>query len=152
MNPKDFLKRTTHQFKSMKEMKSKYVAVGILESEATGRIYKNGTSVLEIAAIHEFGAGKNPERSFLRMPQQLKKKEIDKFTNKQLMKVFDGMNVNKGLGLIGTYATNISQDAFKTGGFGKWPEIEQSTINRKGSSAPLIDTGTLKNSISWEVR
>jgi hypothetical protein len=30
--------------------------------------------------------------------------------------------------------------------------LKQSTIDRKGSSKPLIDTGELRNSISYEVK
>lgn len=152
MTPEDFLRRADHQLKAMKEIKKKHVAVGVLANEATGRIYENGVNVLQVAAIHEYGLGSSPQRSFLKMPQELKKKEISLFISKQLSKVFEGMQVERGLGLIGVYNVNLSVDAFATGGFGKWAELSQSTINDKGSSAILTDTGILKNSIAWEIR
>lgn len=152
MKPQDALKAVEDHLKKMKDMKTKYVAVGVLANEATGRIYENGVNVLQVAAIHEYGLGSSPERSFLRAPQELKQKELKNFINIQLEKVLDGRSVSQGLGLIGTYATNLSQEAFDTSGFGSWPALSTSTVNNKGSSKPLIDTGTLKNSISWEIR
>lgn len=153
MKPEEFLKRAEMQLKAMREMKTKSVEVGVLANEATGRIYDNGLNVLQVAAIHEYGLGNSPQRSFLKMPQELKEKEISAFIRKQLNKVLDGeKSVSKGLGLIGVYNVNIISDAFATGGFGKWPPLETETISAKGRSKPLIDTGTLKNSISYEVK
>lgn len=152
MNPKKFLELSQHNLKAMREMKKKHVAVGILASEATGRVYKNGMNVLKIAVIHEFGLGTSPQRSFLRMPQELKRKELNAFIRKQLGKVFEGMEVEKGLGIIGIYAENLAKEAFETGGFGKWPDIASETKRKKGSSGILIDTQILKNSIASEVR
>lgn len=152
MKPQDALKAVEKQLKAMKEMKTKYVAVGVLANEATGRVYQNGVNVLQVAAFHEYGLGFNPQRSFLRMPQELKQAGLKKFINVQLEKVLDGMAVSKGLGLIGIYAVNLSQDAFDTSGFGSWPALSTSTVNAKNSSKTLIDKGILKGSISWEVR
>lgn len=152
MTPEQTLKKMTHQLKSMQEMKSKSVAIGVLASESSSRVYGDGTTVLQVAAWHEYGLGNNPQRSFLRMPQELKQKELSAFINKQLIKVLDGQQVEKGLGLIGVYAVNLSQDAFDTSGFGKWPILSSATVSSKGSSKPLIDTGILKNSVSWEIR
>lgn len=153
MTPEAVLKQMQHQLKTLQEMKSKSVAVGVLKSKATGKVYKNGTNVLQVAAIHEYGTNTTPQRSFLRMPQELKAKELSAFINKQMIKVLSGEQpTEKGLGLIGVYAVNLSQDAFSTGGFGKWPDISAETKEQKGSSAILIDKGILKNSITWEIR
>lgn len=152
MNPVDTLKQAEHYLQSLKEMKTKHVAVGVLESEATKRVYGNDVTVGQVAAIHEYGLGHNPQRSFLKLPQELKQKEISAFINKQMEKVFEGMSVAKGLGLIGQYNVNLIQDAFATGGFGKWDGLDPYTVQRKGSSGILIDTGILKNSNSYEVR
>lgn len=152
MKPEDALKQAEHYLRSLKEMKTKHVAVGVLESEATKRVYGNDTTVGQVAAIHEYGLGNSPQRSFLKLPQELKQKEISNFINKQMEKVFDGMSVSQGLGLIGQYNLNLIQDAFASGGFGKWDGLDPYTIQRKGSSGVLIDTGILKNSITYEVR
>lgn len=93
-----------------------------------------------------------PQRSFLRVPFQIKADELNDFTAKQFAKVFEGEDVEKVLGLIGVKATNISREAFTTQGFGTWPANKSDTVREKGSSQPLVDTGTLRNSITWSVR
>jgi len=152
MNPKDFLKKTRAQAKKMRDIKKASVDVGVLASKSTGKIYSNGVNVLQVAAIHEFGLGTSPKRSFLKMPQQVKEKEISQFIKRQLKSTLDGKSsIKKGLGLIGVFVTNVSVDAFDSNGFGQWQELEQSTIDAKGSSQTLTDTGTLKNSITHRV-
>ena len=152
MTPDKFLARSKQQLMDMKQIKRKHVAVGVLASEASKRVYESGADVLQVAAANEFGTKTIPQRSFLVMPQQLKAPEISKFIRVQLGKVLEGREVKKGLGLIGVFVTNVSVDAFDSGGFGKWPALDDKTIEAKGSSAPLIDTGTLKNSVTYEVR
>ena len=152
MKPDKFLAQSKKQIKAMKEMKKKFVAVGVLANEATGRAYKGGANVLQVAAANEFGTTTNPQRSFLVMPQELKATEIRKFIGIQLGKVLEGRQVEKALGLIGTFVVNVSVDAFDTGGFGKWPALSDETIAAEGSSAILINDGSLKNSVTYEVR
>ena len=152
MNPADFLARSNHQLTAMREMKKKHVAVGVLANSATSRVYEGGANVLQVAAANEFGTTRIPQRSFLKMPQELKASELSKFIRKQMFKILEGRQVEQGLGLIGTFAVNLSQDAFASGGFGNWPDIADETKENKGSSAPLIDQGTLKNSVTYEVR
>ncbi|AUR84239.1 neck protein [Vibrio phage 1.052.A._10N.286.46.C3] len=153
MTPENTLKAMQKQLKSMTDFKSKSVAVGVLANKSTGKIYESGATVIEVAAAHEYGTVTTPERSFLRMPQEFKQKELSAFINKKMISVLGGdATTVKGLGLIGVYAVNLSQDAFDSSGFGKWPDIDAKTKNRKGSSAILINRGVLRQSISWEIR
>jgi hypothetical protein len=152
MKPEKFLAKSKKQIQAMKEIKKKFVAVGVLANKATTRAYDGGSNVLQVAAANEFGTTNIPQRSFLVMPQELKAPEINKFIETQLTKVLDGRPVDQGLGLIGVFAVNVSVDAFATGGFGKWPALDDKTIAAKGSSAILIDKGILKNSVSYEIR
>ena len=50
---------------------------------------------------------------------------------------------------IGIVASNDVKDYFVSGSF---KPLDQKTIDRKGSSKPLIDTGELRSSITYEVR
>jgi len=61
------------------------------------------------------------------------------------------MAVDKALGRVGLAARNISVGAFRSKGYGAWPDIERSTKDAKGSSGVLIDTGILRNAITWVV-
>jgi len=93
-----------------------------------------------------------PRRSFLRTPFSIKDKELRRATLKQFIAIFNGRSINDALGLIGVTAQNISQEAFITRGYGSWKDIATATKTRKGSSQSLVDTGTLRNSITWVVR
>ena len=82
----------------------------------------------------------------------IKKNELSKFINKQFNKVIDqGMPAETALELIGVKAQSISQEAFANNGYGQWQSLSPKTIEKKGSSQPLIDTGTLRNSITYQV-
>jgi hypothetical protein len=90
-----------------------------------------------------------PERSFMRSTLKEKKKEIIALQKKLLVKIRKGeTTVEDALGLIGDFtAAAISQKIVKL----RSPANTAATIKRKGSSNPLIDTGQLKNSITYEV-
>lgn len=107
-----------------------------------------------------------PARSFLRMPLLGKdgKKELRKAVNSELSTDRD---VNKLIGmadskflktiaeLVGLRALQRVQEAFETGGFGSWAPISDLTKKlRRGApdNPPLDDTGSLKDSITFEVK
>ena len=52
---------------------------------------------------------------------------------------------------VGTSALEQIQEAFETEGFGEWAENRPATIKAKGSESPLIDTGRLRNAITYKV-
>ena len=152
MNPSDFLQETESMLRKMNDIRNKHVAVGILSNSATSRVYDNGMTAVKVGAVHELGLGRSPQRSFLKMPQELKKEPLKAYINLQLSKVLAGDTVSTGLGKIGIYAVNLSVDAFDSEGFGRWPALSAETIQNKGSSKILTDRGILKNSVTYEVR
>ena len=94
-----------------------------------------------------------PQRSFLRAPFRIKRKEMNEATAKQFEAVLTGKrDVDVGLGRVGVVATTISKGAFASLGYGEWKPITASTKRRKGSSRTLTDTGILKGSITHVVR
>jgi len=138
----------------VKEMGGKYVTrVGILGQDGA----RSGDDALgnaEIGLVHLFGSvSRNiPARDFLRFPLEFKSKEF----LKGIKSGFSGHFFEKGEykkvhELMGIKAENIVQDAFASGGFGHWPELAQSTAERKGSSAILIDSAQLRRSITSDV-
>lgn len=113
---------------------------------------KHTDSVLTVANIgfaHEFGTATIPERSFIRATTKEKRKEIVELQEKLLKKIQSGeMKVDQALDQVGTFVAGlISKKIVDI----KSPPNSPETIKRKGSSNPLIDTGQLKNSITWEV-
>lgn len=151
MKPEEFLKKNKKFAAEIKKAKRGFVKVGLPKEKVGSEIYGEGVSIMLIGAIHEFGVGV-PRRSFLKLPFTANESRLENAFVKGFKLVADGRRTAKdALSLIGTEATNISKDAFVTGGFGKWPDITEETKKAKGSSQILIDTGILRNSITFVV-
>lgn len=152
VTPQEMLKRTKAWAKNIEAARNSSVAVGLPVEKVGGKVYGEGETVISVGAAHEYGAGV-PRRSFLRVPFTIKKDEIEKFMALQFRDVAEkGKDPARALGLIGTVAVDISKGAFTSRGYGTWPDITQVTKDAKGSSQVLIDTGTLRNSLSYVVR
>lgn len=161
ITPQEMLKKTTAYYRELKRAKKMHVAVGLPVDKVGNKIYGDGMSIFRIGAIHEFGATFDvkglsitiPQRSFLRVPFATKQAELADALLREFNAVSDGKrSADQALGRVGIVAENISRGAFTTKGYGQWPDIKASTKSRKGSSQPLIDTGTLRNSITSVVR
>lgn len=123
------------------------VDVGILTGE--GKHEDSDLSVATVGFFNEFGTSTIPERSFIRSTINGKSKEIKKVAAAQYKLVLNGKISNeKGLGILGAFTAGLIQQTFTSN---DWPDNTQSTINKKGSSRPLVDTGQLRQSISWKV-
>lgn len=131
------------------------VRVGVLESKGGNEMHNTDggdpLTLVEIATIHEFGTEHVPERSFIRSTFLVKK--VDELAAMQVKLaraiVMDGMDPMKALNILGAWGAaqvknTITEDDVP-------PPLAASTIARKGSTKPLVDTGLLKNSISYEV-
>jgi hypothetical protein len=133
------------------------VKVGILGDKNARRGEEQGNA--EIGYRNEFGSFtgkvKIPKRSFIIMPLKTRlAKELKKAKTLQ-GKAFENAvktgTTDQFFKKIGVVAEKVIQDAFKTRGFGQWPENAPATIALKGSDSPLIDTAQLRKSITSEV-
>jgi len=118
--------------------------VGILNTSGD----QEGTPLVTIAASNEFGTRNIPERPFVRGWFDSKLKDITRFAKSLYNGIIDGRyTAGKAIKLLGV---------FGVGGMKKYtidlrtPPNSLSTIAKKGSSNPLIDTGRLVNSINSE--
>jgi hypothetical protein len=112
----------------------------------------------EIGLIMEKGSlsMRIPRRSFLEMPLILKSNELSKAKRNildafQEDKVKSESAVREAYKKLGMIAENIIQRAFTSSGYGRWAPNKPSTIRRKHSSMPLIDTAQLRKSITSDV-
>jgi len=118
-----------------------HVVIGL---PANSNNYPDGTSVIEVGIVHEFGIGKVPQRSFLRATLQIKKrnyKALFKKLSKQM--VVGKIDKAQALGLMGAQFQADIIDRISTG-------IPPELKIREGTA--LIDTGHLRQSITFEVR
>ena len=120
------------------------VKIGFLENAT----YPGGTPVAMIAAIQNWGAPAAgiPPRPFFSNMIALKSPEWPAAIGGLLVaENYDGPRV---LALVGeAVAGQLRQSIRDT----NEPALAASTIRRKGHSKPLVDTGHLLNSVSYEV-
>jgi hypothetical protein len=126
------------------------VTVGVHDGEGGAPAGGGSLSVADVASVHEFGLGTAPERSFVRAwEEENTAKNADVF-RKLAESVVKGANtVDTALDKAGLYFAASMQKRIQSGGV--QPPLSQATINRKGSSTPLIDTGQLVSSITHKV-
>jgi len=113
--------------------------------------YEDGDKIATIAAVQEFGSadGRIPERSFLRVPLRANVETYRKIVARGLADVAEGnASLYQILSQLGARAAADSQEAISAG---IQPANAESTVERKGSSKPLVDTGRLRQSITYVI-
>lgn len=133
----------------IREMGKKKVVVGV--PAATNDVRDDGLSNATIAAAHEFGVpGHIPERSFLRSTLNENKDKATKLLIRELKgDISQGDFSGRAFAIVGE---NLSGEVKRKIQSGIEPALDPETVRRKGSSKPLIDTGNLLQSITYEVR
>lgn len=131
------------------ELKGLSVVVGVT---AKSNARSDELTNADLAMIHEFGSPVHniPERSFLRKPLINNAETVASLAKTAIGKFIAGeISLEAALGYVGEEAKGISKEAVTNG---ISPALKPATIKRKKSSKPLIDTGQLLNSITYEVR
>lgn len=138
--------------------KESHVKVGVLAQKGGKATVPGGDiSMIELAAIHEFGspAAGIPQRSFIRstFARQENHRALAEMAAKLTQRVIHGMPLERALGIIGTWAVARIRETIDQR-LTEGPEPQEnapSTIRKKGSDLPLVDTGRLKQSLAWWV-
>jgi hypothetical protein len=129
------------------------VAVGVL-ADAEGEAAHAGTAltVLALAEVHEFGAPAAgiPQRSFVRAAVDEHVEEIRALQKSLLQQVLGArIGVKEALERLGAFVVGLIQQRIADG---IDPPNAAATVARKGSATPLVDTGQLRASITYQVR
>jgi hypothetical protein len=147
-------------FKEMEKLKSMCVKVGVTEDVA-GNTVDGGSTLLKIASWNELGVlgppvsqhggGKwfIPPRPFIRGFVDGKREQIAKTLEKLGGLVSSGkLKAAEAIARLGEHGQSGIKSYLQNG-----PHVQNadSTIAKKKSSKPLIDTGTLRNSIRYQV-
>lgn len=131
-----------------------HARVGVLGAKAT-RPSGNGTlNNAELGTVHQFGRldGSIPARDFLKMPLEDNRQELVKSMGSAPARAaFKAKDYKKLFAILGVKAEEFVQQAFDTGGFGKWKPLKPATVKRKGSAAILINTAELRKAITSDV-
>ena len=117
------------------------VRVGVLESAT----YPDGTPVAMVAFWNEYGTKTSPVRAFFRTTVSDQKKNWV-LSVQNLMKMHD--DPKKVMGLMGEHMRGQIVQSINT-----WtdPPNAPYTVRMKGFQKPLVDSGQLMRSISFEV-
>lgn len=137
---------TTPEGKKLKklinELVSKEVRVGFQAGQGNE---ENGADIIDVAAYNEFGTVDIPSRPFLKRSFDGNEELIISFMAQEGAKTIKkGQAAAQTLRKIGLFQTGLIQKEITEGNFA--PNAP-STVRRKGSSHPLIDQGTMRDSV-----
>lgn len=144
----DSVKKVLDKLTSVaKDMSTGTVSVGFLDSGITEE--RTGERIVDVAFWNEFGVPENnqPARPFFR---RMVAKESDNWPKriKELTLQYK-WNSNKILDIMGQ---EISEQLKESILELMEPELSPKTIAKKGFSKPLIETGTMLESVDYEVK
>lgn len=105
------------------------------------------TTTTQIAAVHEYGLGKNPRRSFMR---DTVKRWLFKDVGSLALKNYK--RVDFFLKALANKVYDRVQEAFETNGWGQWKALSDEYKRRTGRTDDqiLVDTGQLRAAIYTE--
>lgn len=134
------------------EMTDRIAAMrGRVEIGVPASASQDGTSLAMIAAVHEFGSadGRIPERSFLRPGINDNLERFRRLNFENLKRVAaGGMSLTNALGRLGEAGAAAVKLQITNGSY---VSLKPATIKRKRSSKPLIDSGQLRQSITYRI-
>lgn len=105
----------------------------------------NPPTLEEVALWNEFGTERIPPRPFLQRAQKSATARCNKLVQARMEENADLEQIAKEIGLV--LQDEIKQQITR----GQFVPNAPSTIRRKGSSRPLIDTGNLRQSVHWGI-
>lgn len=140
--------------KLLKSYSNKEVlAVGYPASETGGIAYPDGTPVTLVAAVNNYGSQSMgiPARPFMQEGAVAALAGDAGRVAAELIPLMNQGRVTPAqiLGEMGPYAEASFKEVFTSVA---WPDNSEYTVMKKGSSQPLIDTGLLRNSLTYVVR
>lgn len=128
------------------------VKIGILASAPPPDAADPDFTLAALGSVHEYGSDNTPapipERSFIRSTVDEQRAEIDRKLAAAALAVEGGSDPVRELAIVGLWFQGAIQAKITNGPFVPNAPL---TIALKGSSVPLIDTGRLRASISFEV-
>lgn len=128
-------------------MEDRVAYVGVQSDAGSG---DEGTSIAEYAFYNEYGTERTPERSFMRSSFDERVQQLMALRTRIVKLVIDGrLDPDRGASLLGEAHEG---DIKRKIGSNIPPPNAPSTIAAKGSSKTLIDNGTLRGAIRYEVR
>ena len=130
----------------LEKMKRLEVRVGYQAGAAAD---EDGVDIANIAMWNELGTSRAPARPFLRKSVDENADKIKAMCKKQLQRLVQGASAEDVLEKLGVFQKGLIQKKIVAGSF---EPNAASTIRKKKSSRPLIDTGRMRQSVNFVIR
>lgn len=138
--------------RAMQESSAYSVKVGVLQSAGTYEDeHGKPVTVAQVAAWNEYGTsdGKVPSRPAFRLAADENRAKIAEAQSRLAQQVLDGkIDTRTALGRLGLLVQGYVRKSIIDL---RDPPNAPFTIKQKGSSNPLVDSGQLVQSVTWEV-
>ena len=138
-------------FRELQKLSTKQVRVGLKRGKK-GKKHNGMPSkadLVEIALYNELGTNTIPSRPFLAQTVQMHEEEIKEMAATEVSQALLGeKDSQQAFEVIGEDVRKKVQNRIDEGQF---VPNAPSTIRRKGHDHPLIDTGTMRDSISYTI-
>ena len=133
-------------FAEMEKLRSKRVFIGF----QAGKVIDDcGVDMAQIAMFNELGTSTAPARPFLRQTADENLDDIKAFGGEKIQDIAEGGMAEDALKQLGVYGKGLVQEQIKNGTF---EPNAPSTIRRKKSDKPLIDTGKMRQSVNFVIK
>ena len=129
---------------NVRKLRGTTVRVGVNEEPHEG---SGGLTNAQIGAIHEFGLGTSPQRSFLRAWVDQNQRGWKAWLKEHLYRALFGREA--WADNFGQYAVEGIRARMR---LGIPPPLQKATADRKGDATPLIDTEQLIDAIEYDVQ
>lgn len=137
--------------KELRELAELEVRIGYQREQGAGTNTdddKPRANLVDIAMWNELGTVNSPSRPFMRDSVDKHMDEIGQMVMAQKDALLDGATAKDILNTIGLFQQDLMQTEIEQGDF---EANAPATIRKKGSDKPLIDTGTMKNSVHYYI-
>lgn len=133
----------------IKKLKKLQVRVGYQQGQEFYDEDGKQVDLLDVAMFNELGTSRTPSRPFMRDSVDDNMDKIASFCKSQLKAIANGSSdAEKCLKAIGAMQVGLVQKTIKDGDF---VPNAPSTIARKGSDKPLIDSGRMRQSVHYVI-
>jgi len=134
-------------YRQINELKKMQVRVGFQRGYASS---EGSADIVDIAAWNELGTAKVPSRPFLRQSTDKNRVRISAMCKAQLQAIARGeATAESALNAIGAMQVGLVQNEIRNGEF---VPNAPSTIAKKKSDQPLIDSGTMRQSVKHVIK
>jgi len=135
--------------KELRELAELEVRIGYQRGQAAAADDDNPRAdLVDIAMWNEFGTVNIPSRPFMRDSVDKHMAAINHMLTAQKDALLKGASAREILETAGLFQQDLIQTEIEQGDF---VANADSTIRKKGSDKPLIDTGTMKDSVHYQI-